>query len=106
MKFKYQMKPKPLKYIKHALRQLAHALGKALLYLGTPPLCPVHQSGVLTQLHCQYLGCCPLCNLCGFSDFAETCTRPSCLCSGGPTDSSAPRNYFSTASGPRYSEMA
>ncbi|XP_034129168.1 uncharacterized protein LOC117584413 [Drosophila guanche] len=75
MKFKYQKKHKPLKSIKHALRHLAHALGKAVLYLGTPPLCPVHQNGVLTQLHCQYLGCCPLCHLCGFSCVAATCAR-------------------------------
>ncbi|XP_022218974.2 uncharacterized protein LOC111071774 [Drosophila obscura] len=118
MKFKYQKKHKPLKSIKHALRHLVHALGKAVLYLGTPPLCPVHQSGVLTQLHCQYLGCCPLCNLCGFSGLAATCSRQFCLFSGDSSNTSYPRKCFSTSmscgpsanthgtSGPRYSGMA
>ncbi|XP_017024059.1 uncharacterized protein [Drosophila kikkawai] len=68
MKFKYQKKHQPFDPIKQALLHLARAIGKAFLYLGTPPLCPLHQSCPLIQLHCQYLAACPICSLCSFPE--------------------------------------
>lgn len=66
-------------------------IGKAFLYLGTPPLCPLHQSCALTQLHFQYLGVCPICSLCSFSEIRipASCSSPCSSCSGRSACSSA-----------------
>ncbi|XP_032307385.1 uncharacterized protein LOC6497742 isoform X3 [Drosophila ananassae] len=92
MKFKYQKKHQPLDPIKQGLRLFAHALGKAFLYLGTPALCPLHQTCSLSQLHCQYLGVCPFCRPCTLSGSRtlETCSNRYYSCCGSFIDSYAP----------------
>ncbi|EDW54541.1 uncharacterized protein LOC6613653 [Drosophila sechellia] len=90
MKLKYQKKHQPLDPIKQALRKLARALGKAFLYLGTPPLCPLHQSSALSLLHCHYLGVCPICALSSFSGSGTSCSSPCFSYCGNSTTLSAP----------------
>ncbi|XP_043645962.1 uncharacterized protein LOC122615124 [Drosophila teissieri] len=90
MKLKYQKKHQPLDPIKQALRKFARVLGKAFLYLGTPPLCPLHQASALNLLHCHYLGVCPVCALSSFSGSRTSCSSPYSSCCGNSTTSSAP----------------
>ncbi|XP_016985921.2 uncharacterized protein LOC108049291 [Drosophila rhopaloa] len=91
MKFLYQKKHQPLDPIKQALRKIARVLGKAFCYLGTPPLCPLHQASALTQFHCHYLGVCPICSLCSFPGIAtSSCWSPCSSCCGSSTASSVP----------------
>ncbi|EDV58067.1 uncharacterized protein LOC6542056 [Drosophila erecta] len=92
MKLKYQKKHQPLDPVKQALRKFARVLGKALLYLGTPPLCPIHQSSALDLLHCHYLcvGVCPICVLSCFPGGGTSCSSPYSSCCGNSTTSSAP----------------
>nr|XP_016944769.1 uncharacterized protein LOC108020880 [Drosophila suzukii] len=100
MKFKYQKKHKSLDPIKQALRKFARVLGKAFFYLGTPPLCPLHQASALTLLHCHYLGVCPICSLCSFSGSPSACWSPCSSCCGSSSASSAPCKSSTTSRRP------
>ncbi|XP_017067123.1 uncharacterized protein LOC108105182 [Drosophila eugracilis] len=90
MKFKNQKKHRPLDPIKQALRKFARVLGKAFLYLGTPPLCPIHQSSALTLIHCHYLGVCPICTRSSFSGYVTPCLSPYSSYCDNSTASSVP----------------